>query len=306
LRRYDRVRLSLGSRREQVIYLDEDVYVVIGDGAQAATDRSAWPATGAYGPIPRDGVIGMLDDVLAELGPELWRAKRRGREACLVAPLDAYDVSSVLLWGADCVEHLARRVNGVDGNVVETLALARRYAREREFQSEPARRLAAEAQQVLEHLRTGGVMSFGKGVISRAAEAELGVGLLGPSETRYEAGQFATADLRAMQVALMHATKALCGADPLEAGREAASWSRRAAARNELARAAGSRAIDANGSSWLNLLLNPLASGTLVRSLPGQVKAIKNGDVPEAEWQTARLQEYLQRTDHEPLAPRRW
>ncbi len=61
-------------------------------------------------------------------------------------------------------------------------------------------------------------MSLGKGLISRAGELELGVGLLGPSETRYEAGQFATADLRAMRVALMHATKELCGADPLSAG----------------------------------------------------------------------------------------
>ena len=74
-------------------------------------------------------------------------------------------------------------------------------------------------------------MSLGKGLISRAGELELGVGLLGPSETRYEAGQFATADLRAMRVALMHATKELCGADPLSAGREAASWCRRASAR---------------------------------------------------------------------------
>jgi hypothetical protein len=78
----------------------------------------------------------------------------------MVEPLQSYDVATALLWGADCVEHLAHRVNGVK--------------------------------------------------------------LLGPSETRYEAGQFATADLRAMQVALMRATKALCGADPLTAGREAA------------------------------------------------------------------------------------
>jgi hypothetical protein len=301
------VRFSLGRRHEQVIYLDEDVYVVIGDGVRAATERSAWPATGVYGPIPRDGVIGMPDDVLGELGPELWRAKRRGREACMVEALQSYDVATVLLWGADCVEHLAHRVNGVDGNVVETLALARSYALEREFQSGSAQRLAAEAQNALERLRKGGIVSFGKGVISRVGDSEIPFGgLLGPSETRYEAGQFATADLRAMQVALMHATKALCGADPLTAGREAASWSRRASARNELARVGASRAIDANASSWLNLFLNPLASGTLVRSLPGQVKAIKNGDVPEAEWQAARLEEYLQRTDHQPLPFRRW
>ena len=302
------MRFPLGRRHEHVIYLDEDVYVVIGDVARAATDRLAWPATGVYGPIPRDGVIGMPDDVLGELGPVLWRAKRRGREACMVEPLESYDVATVLLWGADCVEHLAHRVNGVDGNVVETLALARRYAREREFQSESAQRLAAEAQDALERLRKGGIVAFGKGVISRAGDDQLGIigGLLGPSETRYEAGQFATAELRAMQVALMHATKALCGADPLTAGREAASWSRRASARNELARAGASRELDANASSWLNLFLNPLASGTLVRSLPGQVKAIKNGDVPEAEWQAARLEEYLQRSDHEPLPFRRW
>jgi hypothetical protein len=197
-------------------------------------------------------------------------------------------------------------VNGVDGNVVETLALARRYAREREFQTESARRLATEAREALERLRTGGIVSAGKGLISRVAEAEIGSGLLGPSETRYEAGQFATADLRAMQVALMHATEALCGADPLTAGREAAKWSRRASARNALAQEAGSRATAANESSWFNLLLNPLAAGTLARSLPGQVKAIKNGDLPEAEWQVDRLEEYLERTDDELLPSRRW
>lgn len=162
--------------------------------------------------MPRDGVIG---DVLGAIGPELWQAKRRSEEVCMVAPLKTYDLSIALLWGADCVEHLARRVNGVDGNVVETLALARRYGREREFRPQSAHRLATEAQEILERLRSGGLVSLGKGLISRAGELELGVGLLGPSETRYEAGQFATADLRARQVALMHATKELCGADPL-------------------------------------------------------------------------------------------
>jgi len=300
------VRLSLGHRHdEQVIYLEEDVYVVIGDSARAATHRSAWPETGTFGPIPRDGVMGMLAEVLGAIGPELWQARRRGEEACMVAPLKTYDLSTALLWGADCVEHLARRVSGIDGNVVETLALARRYAREREFQPEPAHRLATEAQDVLERLRKGGLVSLGKGLISRAAELELGVGLLGPSETRYEAGQFATADLRAMQVALMHATKELCGADPLAAGREAAKWCRRASARNALAKEAGDRANAANESNWFNLFLNPFASGTLARSLPGQVKAIQDGDGPEAEWQAGRLGEYLRRTDDEPL-PHPW
>lgn len=301
------MKLPFGHRHNgQVIYLDEDVYVVIGDSAQAATDRSAWPATGSYGPIPRNGVIGMLDEVTGAIGPELWQAKRRGGEVCMVGPLATYDASVALLWGADCVEHLARRVNGVDGNVVETLALARRYAREHTFQPEDAHRLANEAQEILEHLRKGGLVSFGKGLISRAAESEVGAGLLGPTETRYEAGQFATADLRAMQVALMHATGALCGADPLTAGREAATWCRRASARNALAKEASSRANAADQSSWFNLFVNPLASGTLVRSLPGQVKAIRHGDAPEAEWQAHRLDEYLKRTDQEPSPAPRW
>jgi hypothetical protein len=298
------VRLSLGHRHdEQVIYLEEDVYVVIGNSARTSTQRAAWSATGTYGPIPRDGVIGTIGEVLGALGPELWRAKRRGEEACMVAPAETYDLSIVLQWGADCVEHLAHRVSGIDGNVVETLALARRYAREREFQPEPAHRLATEAQEALEHLRKGGLVSLGKGLLSRAGELDLGVGLLGPSETRYEASQLATADLRAMQVALMHATKELCGADPLTAGREAAKWSRRASARNALAKEAGARANAASASNWFNLLLNPFASGTLARSLPGQLKAIQDGDVPEAEWQAGRLDEYLKRTDDEPLSP---
>jgi hypothetical protein len=295
------VHLGLGHSDERVIYLDEDVYVVIGDGARAATRRSAWPQTGAYGPIPRGGVIGMLGHVLGAIGPELWRAKRRGEEACMVAPVETFEPSVALQWGADCVEHLASRVKGIDGNVVETVALARRYARSREFEPQAAHRLAAEAQDVLEHLRTGGLVSLGKGLLSRAAELDVGAGLLGPSETRYEAGQFATADVRAMQVALMHATGELCGADPLSAGREAARWCRRASARHALAQEAGDRASAAGASSWFNLLVNPFASGTLARSLPGQVKAIQDGDVPETEWQTGRLGEYLKRTDDEPL-----
>jgi hypothetical protein len=105
-----------------------------------------------------------------------------------------------------------------------------------------------------------------------------------------------------MQVAL-HATKELCAADPLVAGREAARWCRRASARNALAQEAGDRANSANEASWWNLLLNPFASGTLARSLPGQVKAIQDGDIAEAEWQAGRLHEYLVRTDDEPLGP---
>jgi hypothetical protein len=300
--------LSLGHHHdEQVIFLEEDVYVVIGDGGREDTVRSAWPPNGAYGPIPREAVIGRLRDVLDSLGPELWQAKRKGNEACLVRQLETYDPATALLWAADCVEHFSRRVQGVDGNVVETLALARRYARDRQFEPEPAHRLASEAEKMLERLREGGLVSFGKGLISRVAELDLGVGLLNPAETRYEAGQYATADLRAMQVALMHATKELCGADPLVAAREAAKWCRRAAARHAVAQEAGDRANSANESSWLNLLLNPFASGTLARSLPGQVKAIQDGDEPEADWQAARLGEYLERTDDAPLpSPSPW
>jgi hypothetical protein len=288
---------------ERVIYLDEDVYVVIGDSEREPTSLSAWPATGSYGPIPQNGVIGPLVHLLDSIGPELWAAKRRGAEACLVRRLETYDQSTALLWGADCVEHLARRVRGVDGNVVETLDLARRYARTHEFEPEPAHRLAAEAQEVLERLRKGGLVNLGKALASRAAELETGIGLLGPTETRYEAGQYATADLRAMQVALMHATHELCNADPLAAAREGAKWCRRASACNALAQEAGARANNANEASWLNLLVNPFASGTLARSLPGQLKAIQDGGDPEAAWQAGRLRMYLERTDDEALTP---
>ncbi len=105
----------------------------------------------------------------------------------------------------------------------------------------------------------------------------------------------------------MHATRELCRADPLTAAREAARWSRRASARRALAQEAGDRANRANESSFLNLWLNPFASGTLARSLPGQVKAIQDGDEPEAEWQASRLADYLQRSGDEPLSsPAPW
>lgn len=300
--------ISLGHHRhEQVIFLDEDVYVVIGDNERPQTLRSAWGAEGTYGAIPSQAAIGRLEELLDWIGPELWSAKRRGDEACLVRAVETYDLATALLWAADCVEHFALRVQAVDGNVVETLTLARGYARDRQYQTEPAQRLAAEAEEILERLRKGGLVSLGKGLISRAAELELGVGLLNPGETRYEADQFASADLRGMQVALMHATKALCGADPLVAGREAAKWCRRASARRALSQEADDRSNKANQSNWFNLLLNPFASGTLVRSLPGQVKAIQDGDLAETAWQAGRLAEYLARTDDDPLpSPAPW
>jgi hypothetical protein len=297
------MHLPFSRPKEQVIYLDEDVYAVIGDQARPATQLAAWPPQGGYGPAPHEGSAGKLVELLGEIGPELWQAKRRGPEICLTARAERYDIATVLTWGADCVEHLARRVNGVDGNVVETLALARRYAHTHEYEPEPAQRLAAEADGILKHLRNGGLFALGRAVASRAGELDIGGGLLGPSETRYEAGEYATADLCAMQVALMHATKELCGADPLIAGREAARWCRRASARNALAQEAGDRANRANEAGWWNLFLNPFASGTLARSLPGQVKAIQDGDIPEAEWQAGRLHEYLVRADDEPLGP---
>jgi hypothetical protein len=221
----------LHREHEAVIYLDEDVYVVLGDGERPETSRSAWPSDGTYGPVPAHGVIGHLPELLGLLGPELWHAKRRGSEVCLTGAARSYDLTSVLLWGADCVEHFARRAQAVDGNVVETLALARRYATERQYEAETAQRLANEAEEVLERLRKGGLLSLGRGLLSRAAELDSGIGLLNPTETRYEAGQFATADLRAMQVALMHATKALCAVDPLSAALEASRWCRRAGGR---------------------------------------------------------------------------
>jgi hypothetical protein len=296
--------LSLGRHQpEKVIFLEEDVYVVMGDSERQATLPHAWPAVGSYGPIPHDGVIGPLGALLDSLGPELWAAKRQGDKARLTERIARYDLPTALLWAADCVEHFARRAQAVDGNVAETLVLARQYAREREFNSVQAQKLAAEAETALEHLRKGGLVAFGKGLVSRAAELEFGSGLLNPSETRYEAGQFATADLRSMQVALMHATKELCRVDPLAAAREAAKWCRRAASRRALTQEADARATNANEASWLNLLLNPFARGTLARSLPGQVKAIQDGGDPEAEWQAQRLHEYLARTDDDPLFP---
>ena len=300
--------LPLGHRQqERVVFLEEDVYVVIGDSDRKATIRSAWPPTGTYGQIPPDGLIGSLGELLDVIGPELWEAKRRGPEVSMTRQLGTYYPGMALLWAADCVEHYARRAEGVDGNVVETLALARRYAREREFQPEEARRLSSEAEEILVRLRKGGLMSFGRALISRVGELDIGGGLLGPSETRYEAGEYATADLRAMQVALMHATKELCRADPLTAAREAAKWCRRASARRALAQEAGDRANAANSSSWLNLLMNPFASGTLARSLPGQLKALQEGADPEADWQAGRLHEYLKRSDDEPLpSPAPW
>ena len=296
--------LSLWRRHsERVIFLDEPLYAVIGETARPGARADAWPAAGTFGPPPEGAIAGPAAEILDLLGPELWSATRRGPEVSLGSPISGYGPAVVLEWGADCVEHLARRVSAVDGNVAETLTLARRYAKRREFDPGNAHRLAAESEAVLKRLRSAGVTSAVKAVASRALDLEGGLagGLLGPTETRYEAGQLAIADLRAMQVAVMHATNALCGADPLCAGREAARWARRASGRNALALEAGDRSNAANEAGWFNLLLNPFAQGTLARGLPGQVKAMQDGDTPEREWQAARLLEYLRREPGEQL-----
>jgi hypothetical protein len=299
------VGLSLHHADDHVMYLDEDAYAVIAAWGTTGVTTSAWPAVGTYGPIPHGGAVGRLVDLLDFVGPELWQGKRRGDQVCLERRLPTYDLRTVLLWGADCVEHLARVVNGVDGNVVDTLALARAYARTREFDHDRVRELSSEAEKILEHLRKGGVFAFARGFLSRLGQLEIpwiGSALLNPSETEYEASEYAIADQRAMQVALMHATKELCGADPLVGGREAAKWCRRARARNAVAQEASNRSQRAGEASWLNLFANPFASGTLARSLPTHVSAIQDGSAPEAEWQAERLHMYLARTADEPLA----
>jgi hypothetical protein len=287
---------------DHVIYLDEDVYAVIAAWGTTGTTTSAWPAPGTYGPIPHGGAVGPLELLLDFIGPELWQCKRRGDQVCLEQQLPAYDLSTVLLWGADCVEHIARVVNGVDGNVVDTLTLARAYGRSREFDPQRANVLAGEAEKAMEHLRNGGLAAAARGVFSRAGELQFSLfGLLNSAETEYESREFSIADRRAMQVALMHATHELCGADPLLAGREAAKWCRRARARNAVAQEASNRADRAGEASFFNLWLNPVADGTLARSLPTQVKAIQDGDEPEASWQADRLQMYLARSGDETL-----
>ena len=301
------MRLSLRALRPaREIHLDEDVYVVLGGAGRGhGRARSAWPAPGRYGPIPREGVVGGLAHVLDELGTELWTAKRRGDEVCLGEPVACFDMASVLAWGADCVEHLARRALAVDGNVVESLQLARAYAADRQFRAQDAHRLAAEAEQLLTKLRKGGIWAAGRALVSRAGELDVGgFGLLNPAETRYEAGEYATAALRAVQVAVLHATKELCGADPLLAGREAARWCRRGSARLALERETGDRANGAEEASFMNLWLNPFAQGTLARSLPGQISALEEGADPEAQWQAARLRLYLAgESELPPAAP---
>jgi hypothetical protein len=291
------------ARGESEIFLDEDVYVVIGDSGGSSTVSSAWPAAGTYGPVPKDGVIGRLEEVVDSIGPELWKAKRRGQTVCLVEQCERYGPATALLWAADCVEHFAKRVYGVEGNVVEALALARRYASEHVYQAEEARALTAEIEKLLKRLRGGGLTAFGKAIAASALEVEVSTvtdsRVLHPTEVRYEADALATADQRAMQVALLHATEALCGADPLLSAREAARWCRKAAGRNELAKQARFRAGRARESSWLNLEWNPFASGTLGRSLPGQVKALKDGGDPERTWQAEQLLKYLEPSPEE-------
>lgn len=277
------------------IFLEEDVYVVLGDSGQSSTTPSAWPAAGSYGPVPKNGIAGRPEEVLGSIGPELWKAKRKGRTVCLVGRCEHYGPATALLWAADCVEHFAKRVQGVDGNVVEALVLARRYASDRIYNPEQAHALIAEIDKLLKRLRRGGLADVASTFVAPGLDGDLRMrgSLLDHAELAYDASAMAEADLRAMQVALLHAARALCGADPLVSAREAAHWCREAAGRNELAKQAGYRAREASESSWLSFRWNPFAPGALSGSLPAQVKALKDGSEPETAWQAAQLLTYL-------------
>ena len=215
------------------ISLDEDVYVVIGDSGQSSTAISAWPAVGTYGPVPKGGIVGRPEAVLDSIGPELWKAKRQGKKVCLRERCEHYGPASALLWAADCVEHLAKRIYGVEGNVVEALALARRYATEHVYHSEQTHPLMAEIDTLSKRLHHSGLEAVVGEVIGGAFEGAVTTSgekqMLRHADAEHHAEVRATVDLRSMQVALLNATKELCGADPLLSAREAARYCRKAA-----------------------------------------------------------------------------
>jgi hypothetical protein len=79
------------------IFLDEDVYVVIGDSGHSSTPASVWATAGSYGPVPKDGIVGRPQELLGSIGPELWKAKRQGQTVCLVERCEGYSPATALL-----------------------------------------------------------------------------------------------------------------------------------------------------------------------------------------------------------------
>jgi hypothetical protein len=127
----------------------------------------------------------------------------------------------------------------VDGNVTEALALARRYAAEHAYNPEQAHSLIAEIDKLLKRFHRGGVRAVATSIIGLGVEIGVGFSSWGATKTNEiasEAEAMADADLRPVQVALLRAAKALCGADPLLSAREAAHWCREAAGKNDLAK----------------------------------------------------------------------
>jgi hypothetical protein len=216
-------------RHQEHVYLDEAVYVVIGDSGRSATAQSAWPVPGTYGSIPKNGIVGSLEEMLDSLGPELWTAKRRGREICLIESCEHYSPATALLWAADCVEGFAKRIDGVDGNVAEALVLARRYATDHVFQAAQVQSLRDEIDKLLKQLQHGRAGAVATIVAGGTLEHELFGWNERELQSQGRADRHAKAHEWAVQVSLARAARALCGADPLESAREAARWCRDAA-----------------------------------------------------------------------------
>ena len=68
--------LQFGSKSHQG---PETLYAVIGsDGSPAL---SGWPAPGTTGKVPRGGRLVSLEALLDALGPEVWIARREGKNS---------------------------------------------------------------------------------------------------------------------------------------------------------------------------------------------------------------------------------
>jgi hypothetical protein len=286
--------LQFGSKSHQG---PETLYAVIGsDGSPAL---SGWPAPGTTGKVPRGGRLVSLEALLDALGPEVWIARREGKNVCLIRQAEHFNQTAALRWAADCVEHAAQTVDdAVPAQAAEAVAacvaFARGYAEKHSYDKATAEQLAQSVQQQL----GGNTRSIAGTMVSENLTDSV-LGALGgftarAEETRFDdrAGARTESTLAARH--LLEAAGALVGIDPMQAATRASICCRKAATSHKSAATATRVAHEDEATSDLRLGSSLLEAPHEVASTVAMFDALEHGANPEKGWQMLRLAEYLQ------------
>jgi hypothetical protein len=275
----------------------ETLYAVI--GSDGSPELSRWPAPGTTGKVPRGGRLVSLEALLDALGPEVWIARREGKDVCLLKQAEHFNQTTALRWAADCVEHAAQTVDDAvpaqaAEAVVACVGFARKYAESHSYDKATAEQLAQSVQQQL-----GGNSRSLAGTIVSETLTDSVLGALGGSTARAEERRFndrveARTETTLAARHMLEAAGALLDVDPMQAATRASSCCRRAAASHKGAARASRVARQDEATSDLLLGSSLVAEREEVGSTTAMFDAFEPGAAPEKGWQMLRLAEYLQ------------